>query len=285
MSNAPIKLTPLSLQCHVSCSPRFYLGSCQSSVSFSNLESWATSVSSSERDIVELYPIVQCLNAQFTEPNGWRIPDVYTTLEAEIAAARGGVALADETPNGKVLIQGSQAEAVLQEAFGLPTLAIGAGVTIRGGEEDRKDTHHSPLHVYRLRNDRFFISTPPGGEDAAREKLTEMARASGHFVTVTDITHGRTEIRAIGPASRKLLSKVCGLDFHASAFPNGGAKQSSLAKTTQLIIRRDIGELPAFSIIGARSLGAYVWETIMDAGREFGLAPIGWAAVGALDEN
>jgi heterotetrameric sarcosine oxidase gamma subunit len=247
--------------------------------------------------LTPLYPIVQRLNAQFTEPNGWRIPEVYTTLEAEIAAARGGVALADETLNGKVLIQGSQAEAVLHEAFDLPTLAIGAGVTIRGGEEARErggegashqppvTSHHSPLHVYRLRSDLFFMSTPPGGEDAAREKLTETVRASGHFVTVTDVTHGRTEIRAIGPDSRTLLSKVCGLDFHPSAFPNGGTKQSSLAKTTQLIIRRDIGELSAFSIIGARSLGAYVWETIMDAGREFGLAPIGWAAIWALKEN
>ncbi|MBI1928027.1 aminomethyl transferase family protein [Candidatus Poribacteria bacterium] len=235
--------------------------------------------------LTPLYSIAQRLGAQFTEPNGWRIPEVYTTLEAEIAAARRGVALADETSNGKVLLQGVQVEAVLQEAFDLPTLAIGAGVTIRGGEEERKDTHHSPLHVYRLRNDRFFISTPPGGEDAALEKLTETMRASGHFVTVTDVTHGRTEIRAIGPASRELLSKVCGLDFHPSAFPNSGAKQSSLAKTTQLIIRRDISELPAFSIIGARSLGAYVWDTIMDAGREFGLAPIGWAAIRALKEN
>ena len=88
--------------------------------------------------LTPLYPIVQCLNAQFTEPNGWSIPEVYTTLEAEIAAARGGVALADETLNGKVLIQGSQAEAVLHEAFDLPTLAIGSGVTIRGGEEARE---------------------------------------------------------------------------------------------------------------------------------------------------
>jgi heterotetrameric sarcosine oxidase gamma subunit len=78
------------------------------------------------------------------------------------------------------------------------------------------------------------------------------------------------------------LSKVCGLDFHPLAFPNGWAKQSSLAKTPQLIIRRDIGELPAFSIIGVRSFAAYVWETIMEAGYELGITPIGQAAVQAL---
>ena len=66
--------------------------------------------------------------------------------------------------------------------------------------------------------------------------------------------------------------------------PNETAKQSSLAKTTQLIIRRDIGELPAFSIIGAQSLGPYVWDTMIEAGREFGLVPIGRAALDVLIE-
>ena len=79
---------------------------------------------------------------------------------------------------------------------------------------------------------------------------------------MTDVTHGRSEIRVVGPASTSLMRKVCGLDFHPEAFPDGAARQSDVAKTTQLVIRRDIGELPAFSVIGARSLGAYLWDTM-----------------------
>ena len=89
----------------------------------------------------------------------------------------------------------------------------------------------------------------------------------------------------VGPASQALLSKVCSLNFHSSEFPNGVAKQTSLAKTAQLIIRRDIGELPAFSVIGVRSLGAYVWDTIVEAGREFGITPIGQVTLQALKDN
>ena len=89
----------------------------------------------------------------------------------------------------------------------------------------------------------------------------------------------------IGPDSQELLSKVCGLDFHPSVFPNETAKQSSLAKTTQLIIRCDIDELMAFSIIGVQSLGPYVWDILMEAGREFGVVPIGTAALAALAEE
>ena len=218
--------------------------------------------------LTPLHAIAQRLGATFTEQRGWRIPEVYTTPEAEIAAARERIALADETPNGKLLVEGDRAESVLMNAFDLDTLKINEG-------RDR---------IYRLRGDLFFVSTPPGREVSARKKLATASAASEQFVTVTDITHGRAEIRGIGPISQELLSKVCGLDFHPSAFPNETAKQSSLAKTTQLIIRRDIGELPAFSIIGTQSLGPYVWDTMMEAGREFGLVPIGRAALAALIE-
>ena len=218
--------------------------------------------------LTPLHSITQRLGAKFTEEQGWRIPEVYTTLEDEITAAQERIVLADETPNGKLLLEGDHAESVLMEAFDLDPLQVNEG---RDG-------------IYCLRNDLFFISTPPGREMRAQKKLTTVSAASEQFVTVTEVTHGRAEIRVIGPASQELLSKVCGLDFHPSAFPNETAKQSSLAKTTQLIIRRDIGELPAFSIIGVQSLGPYVWDTMMEAGREFEVVPIGSAALAELIE-
>ena len=254
--------------------------------------------------LTPFHRMAQRLNAQFAQYNGWKVPEVYTSPEAEIDAARNSVVLADETPNGKFIIEGNQAEDALNAVFNqLPTLAINAG-TIIGSNR-----------VYRLRGDRFFISTPPEEAAAMEGKLSAAAKNSAQLLTVTDVTHGRAEIRVIGPNSQNLLSKLCGLDFQAATFPGSGirgpgsgveafvfagprtpdpesrgfpdgtAKESSLAKTTQLIIRRDIGELPAFSIIGARSMGVYLWETIMEAGHEWGLVPMGCAALNLLEKS
>lgn len=219
--------------------------------------------------LTPLHSAAQRLGATFIEQRGWRIPQVYTTMEDEIVAAQERLVLADEASNGKLLLEGDRADSVLMEVFDLGSLKINEG-------------HDG---IYRLRNDLFFISTPPGREVRTQKKLTTTSAASEQFVTVTDITHGRAEIRVIGPKSQELLSKLCGLDFHPSAFPNETAKQSSLAKTPQLIIRRDIGALPAFSIIGTQSLGPYVWDTMMEASREFGAVPIGRAALAALGEE
>ena len=55
-----------------------------------------------------------------------------------------------------------------------------------------------------------------------------------------------------------------------------------MAKTAQLIIRRDRNELPAYAVIGARSFGTYLWQTILEAGADLGLEPMGQAALNQL---
>lgn len=213
----------------------------------------------------------QRLGARFVELAGWRFPEVFTTVEAEIAAARARCGLADVTPHGKLLIEGDGADKLLHSAFGAGPEAIGSHVPIDVGG------------LYRLRRDQFYLSTPPGRETEAQQRLALGIAELNLFVTVTDVTHGLADIRLIGPASREVLSKVCALDFQPQAFPDRTAKQSGLARTRQLIIRRDFGDLPAYLIIGARSLGAYVWDVIFEAGREFRIVPIGVAALRELE--
>jgi glycine cleavage system aminomethyltransferase T len=58
--------------------------------------------------------------------------------------------------------------------------------------------------------------------------------------------------------------------------------QTSVAKTHQLIIRADVIDLPAYRLIGGRALGAYVWDTLMEAGRDLQLSPIGCQALERL---
>ncbi len=213
---------------------------------------------------IRLTPLIATarqMGAQFTEQNGWRIPVIFSDALQEISAARARVALVDETPRGKLYVEGCEAESVLQN------VAI------------------PPYNVFRLRKDLYFISTTPNEEPNVSEILQAVVRASGKFVTVTDMTCGLAEIRLVGPASRALLSKLGGLDFDERSFPNHAAKQSSIAKTKQLIIRRDVGKLPAFSIIGARSLAAYLWAAILRAGHEWDILPMGQVAMKRLEEK
>ena len=213
------------------------------------------------------------LGAQFVELAGWQTPQVYQTVEEEMATARHGVALADASSSGKIVVEGSPAETVLQVAWAMPATNIGQGVI---GDAGR---------LYRLRKDQFFIHLPAGAEEDVTRHLIEVMQETGETVSVTDITHGRADLLLVGPSSPVLLSRLCGLDFHPGQFPDLTAKQSSVAKTRQLILRRDLGDMPAYSLIGARSLAAYLWETILEAGRDLDIVPIGQAAVERLQQG
>lgn len=218
-----------------------------------------------------IYAQLQHLNAKLGERSGWQVAESIGSLESQIAAARSRLALADESANGKIFVEGEAVEAAVQRAFGVGGLTVHGGRAFAGG------------HVYRLRGDIYFVHTPPGGESAAVSKLSAAVDDS-QLVTPTEVTHGCAELRLVGRGCAALLSKLCALDFADREFPDGSAKQSSLAKTPQLIIRKDVGGLPSYAMIGPRSLGAYVWDAIMVAGGEWGIAPVGAAAIDSMEK-
>lgn len=211
--------------------------------------------------------------ATFTSVGAWQLPESFSTVAAEVAAARQRVAVADASAGGKILAEGNQAEALLQAALGVGELEINQGAAFEGG------------HAYRLRDDLFYVGTPPAEEASVLKRLNSAAGHVSGMVTVTNITDGRNELVLLGPYAAELLSLLCGLDLHESKFPNQTAKQTSVAKTGQIVIRRDAGGLRHYRLIGARSRGAYLWETILDAGRSLDIVPIGLAALRELADG
>jgi sarcosine oxidase subunit alpha len=222
--------------------------------------------------VTALHATTERLGARYVDHmGGWRFPGGYATVEDEIAAIRAGCGLADVTPHGKLQIEGDAAHAALAAAFDHAPEAIHSGRRVPAG------------YLFRLRPDLFYLSTPPGRESDAASQIEAAVAGLGLFVTVTDVTHGLADLCLIGPNSALVLSHLCGLDFRDAAFPNLAGQHSSVAKTRQLIRRRDFGPLPSYSLAGDQSLAAYLWEALTTAGREYGLRPVGVQALAALE--
>ena len=211
----------------------------------------------------------EALGAELTEVAGWQVPERFGDGAAEARAARQGVALGDETPRAKLLVQGERAAAAIAAATGLAAPRTGE---VSGGR----------VTACGLRPDLLLVAAAPGEGEAVLAALEESAAEAAGLVTVTDVTHGRFEYRIVGPEAPRLLSKVCGLDFDDSVFPDRRARETSVARVRALVVRADAGERPAFRVLGGRAPGAYVWDILMEAGAEFGIAPIGAAALRSL---
>jgi sarcosine oxidase subunit alpha len=216
-------------------------------------------------DAVKYSPVhsaAEALGAQFYELDLWLIPRQYDEVGTEMAAADQTVALVDCSAYGKIRLEGARAATIVESE----SLTVHAGRETKFGQ------------VYCLRSDLYFINTEPSDAPGTAEALSAAARAETALVTVSDITHGNAQLQLVGPHAAEVLSRLCGLDFHHDRFPNLSAKESSVAKTKQLILRCDLGNLPAYSLIGGRSFGIYLWNTIMQAGQDLGIRPMGQAA-------
>jgi len=218
-----------------------------------------------------LYGTAQGLNAQFTEQAGWQVPNLYSSVKDELQAATRKVGVADMSQVDKIRVEGATAEALLQAALNMPALNIGQVAELS-----------ETVAVSRLRRDLFFLMVMAGQGSLVIDQLYETAETQEGLVTISNSTQGSSVIALFGPYGDELMSKLCGLDFHATAFPNLTVKQSSVAKTRQTIIRHDINGVKTYLLVGGRSLSAYLWSVIMEAGAEYGVEPVGSAAIQAL---
>lgn len=109
-----------------------------------------------------------------------------------------------------------------------------------------------------------------GPRENVHARLSEMPFA-GH-ASIVDWTHGRAMFRLTGHDATKALEKLCGLDWSDPMMPNRAVSSGSVAKVTCDLIRDDIGSTPSYLVLCDRSFGQYLFDTLVDAGDEFGIS-------------
>ncbi len=97
-------------------------------------------------------------------------------------------------------------------------------------------------------------------------------------VYATEVTSVYAALLLAGPKSRHTLRKLTSLNVSESALPDGACGQAGLAHVHTLVLRRDLGGLPAFLLLVGREYAESVWEAIAHAGQEFHLTPFGLEA-------
>lgn len=206
------------------------------------------------------------LGGQIEQRGGWRVAAVYSNPETEAAAVREGVGVADISPMRKLALKGKAASALLQETFGEAPEKVGDVLAVEFDDTE--------VLAVKLVSDEFLILASPGMQQITLEYLKE--RQDGRFITILDRTAGLAGLVVAGPKSNLVFRKCCALSFHSEDFPSLYAAQSSVAKVRTIILRHDRGEIPAFELFFDRAYAEYIWDALMDAGKEFGIQPFGW---------
>ena len=98
--------------------------------------------------------------------------------------------------------------------------------------------------------------------DALRSALRGLA-------TVVDLSHARTAFLLGGPAAARTIAKFCSIDIAGGAFPAGSATNTRLGHIGMTLTCLD--EVPTFEILVYRGYAEHAFETLVNAGAEFGL--------------
>ena len=217
------------------------------------------------------------LGGRLAQQAGWEYVASFGNAEDELRRARSGVVVVDLSPRGKLLVRGTGVEAWAARAVGGKTVPVGHVVPwdhVRGGQ------------LCRLSQEDALVLTapdetlPPRIAPALERSIVAEDKGCLHLV---DVTSGRAGMGLVGPRSRDVLVKLTALDVEPECLPDSHCAQTALAKVAALVVRQDLdGGVPAYEVYVARDLGEYVWEAVLDAGAEFGIAPCGWTAYGRL---
>ena len=126
--------------------------------------------------LTPLHDRTSALGARFVELVGWRIPEAYEDIDTEMARARAGVVLGDDSARGRVLAQSAEIDGMLRRLIDPAELPVGAGQRLGDSIGDQaggdQDSDAGECWIYRLRPDMVFVSTPPGGESQMAARLT-----------------------------------------------------------------------------------------------------------------
>jgi heterotetrameric sarcosine oxidase gamma subunit len=117
----------------------------------------------------------------------------------------------------------------------------------------------------------WLLIGPPGHAAA----LAAKAKASPD-TTCVDLTHGRALVRLTGEKSTSVLARLTAADLDDDLVPDGAALRTAVATVATDIIRDDVDGARSYLLHCERSVGQYLFDALLRAGAEYGLAVDGF---------
>jgi glycine cleavage system aminomethyltransferase T/glycine/D-amino acid oxidase-like deaminating enzyme len=197
----------------------------------------------------------------------------------EHRAVRERAGLFDLSSFGKFLLQGRDAEVVLQRVCA-NEVAVEPGRVVYTQWLNQRGGIEADLTVARLAGDRFLITTGAASQTRDFHWLQRHIPDGAHAF-LTDVTSGFAVLALMGPDSRDLLSRLTPADLSNEAFPFGTAQEIELGYALVRAQRLSyVGEL-GFELYVPTEFAGPVFDLVMDAlGDEVTLA--GFHALNSL---
>jgi sarcosine oxidase subunit alpha len=234
---------------------------------------------SEPKHVSPMQPWHEAHNAQPLVAGKWIRPEHYGDPQAEVANTRTNVGIIDVTPLGKYLLYGSDTPNLLNFLYVNSWSELPVGSAQYGLMCSDDGVVLDDGVTARLSADEYFMTTTSSGATGVGEWIEAWLQGSSieGRVHVMPATDAFASINVAGPRSRELLSRVTeNVDLDPAAFAYLGARKGRVAGVDGCLLLRlgFTGEL-SYELHVPAGYGLYVWETLLERGRDLGIAPFG----------
>lgn len=195
-------------------------------------------------------------------------------------AVRQAVGLFDQSSFAKFMMEGRDAESVLQRLCA-NDVAVPVGRTVYTSMLNDRAGIECDLTVTRIDDDRYLIVT--GVQTATRDfDWIRRNTDSDARAWLTDVTSGFAVLGVMGPHSRGLLERASGADLSNGAFPFGTSREIGIGYATVRATRITyVGEL-GWELCVPTDMAVSVYDALIAAADGTGLRHAGFHALNSL---
>lgn len=223
-----------------------------------------------------LYEEQEKLNAKLIPFAGWLMPVSYKGIIEEHNAVRHHVGLFDVSHMGEVFIYGKDSLAFLQKLVPQDISKLTKNKAVYCQLTNKKGGIIDDLIIYKTDEPEkeYLLIVNASRID---EDLNWMVRNSlGFDVNIINDSHNYSLLAIQGPDASKLLDKLgVKKESQPSYF---SIKRGEIKNINVLIARTGYTGEDGFEILVKNHYSAYLWDKILEEGKEFGIMPIGLGA-------
>ena len=212
------------------------------------------------------------LGARMVDFAGWDMPVQYSSIIDEHKTVREAVGLFDVSHMGEVIVYGEDALPYLNKLVPQDVTKLVDSKAVYCQLTNRQGGIIDDLIIYKLEDKKYLIIANASRID---EDLNWMVRNKcGFEVSIVNESHNYSLLAVQGPKACELIKKL-GVNELPPFF---SIKRGELFNINLWISRTGYTGEDGVEIMVRNEFSEYLWDKLLDAGKEFGIKPIGLGA-------
>ncbi len=205
------------------------------------------------------------------------------SVRDEVLNVRNGVGMIDVSTLGKFRIFGRDAEKALNRVYVGDMSRVPEGRVIYSAMVNEHGCLVDDGVITRTGENDFYFTTSTGRAAMTVEWIRYHCRHEDWDFHLVNLTDALAAINVAGPRARRVLAALTESDIENEAFPYLGYRQMVLGERVPARVMRlgFVGELSYEIHVGA-SYAPWLWQRLLAAGKDEGLAPFGLEAQNLL---